>query len=94
MEPIIRKSGRHWIIDRGPGKTSPCLETKKDAERLLALASWEKKTVRFLLKGEQVEGKVVNTALLHKESGTQDMLAVRVNGSTYWIKLELIEEVK
>lgn len=96
MKPVIRKSGRHWIIDCGPGKASPCLNTKEDAERLVLLMPWMKKAVCFVLNGREVEGKVVNTALLHEQEGETetviDMLGVRVDGSTYWVRMSNIKE--
>ena len=46
VKPIIRKSGKHWVIDRGPHKAMPCCETKTEAEQLLACSElWTGKQV-------------------------------------------------
>lgn len=94
IQPVIRKSGRHWVIDRGPGKAMPCCDTKAEAEQLLALSEkWENKAARTFLHGHVVESKVVNTAVLHHENHFANMLALRWQGSTYWVPEIDCEEV-
>lgn len=95
VQPIIRKSGRDWVIDRGPHRAMPCCRTKAEAARLLALSErWEKKKARTFLHGHVVESKVVNTAVLTHENHFANMLALRWQGSTYWVPEIDCEEIK
>ena len=93
ITPIIRKSGRHWVIDRGPNKAMPCCNTKAEAERLLALSEkWEKKSCYVYVNGKQILAKVVNTAIVYGKTGLVDMLAVRFDNTTYWWPADAVEE--
>ena len=94
IQPVILKSGRHWVIDRGPNKAMPCCDTKEEAERLLALSEkWEKKMALTIIHGHIVKSKVVNTAVLHDNGHFANMLALRWNASTYWVPEIDCEEV-
>lgn len=95
IQPIIRKSGRHWVIDRGPGKAMPCCDTKAEAEQLLALSErWENKAARVNIQGHIVTARVVNTAILYRGKQPLSMLALRWNKETRWFPETDCEEVK
>jgi hypothetical protein len=94
--PIIRKSGRDWVIDRGPNKAMPCCKTKAEAEQLLACAEkWQGKKVSVTLRlsNKTISGRVVNTGIFYKGGCLVDMLAVRRHRSTYWLPAADCEEV-
>ena len=97
MEPEIRKSGRHWIIYRGPNKASPCCATKEEAEQLLQLSKRERTVVSFILDDVRVQGNVTNCGLLHEKGELIEMLAVRISKGaykeTYWVPASECEEV-
>lgn len=94
MSAQIYRSGKHWVIDYVPNRAKPCCETKENAERLLALSSWEKRHVLFTLNGELTCGRVTNVGLVYGQDGSiREMLAVRNNGMTYWIPQDTVREV-
>lgn len=96
VKPVIRKSGKHWVIDSGPHKAMPCCETKAEAEQLLACSElWIGKQVSAQRHGsaEIICGRVVNTAVLHEGEILVDMLAVRQQKSTYWVPAKDCKEV-
>ena len=95
--PIVRKKNGYYVIDRGPHAASPVLHTKEAAERLLQLEEkWHGKPVFFYHKGMRVIGRVTNEALSyedHNGMGPCEKLAVRYDGSTYWVYAANVEEV-